>query len=126
MGLSARIVAPDKSLLRRSGRDTANSARRSLVSEVPFPAAFVDSIERRFRLGLRLPAREPAVVVGGRQGAPALVGLALDVGLGGFALVVERVEVLLEALVAGDARVDRAADGFWRFILHGLFQFRRR
>ena len=39
------------------------------------------------------------------------MGLAFDVGFGGLALVVERVEVLLQTRVAGDARIDGAAKG---------------
>jgi hypothetical protein len=48
-------------------------------------------------------AREAAVVVAIAESLPALMGLALDVGLRGFALIVERVELLLEAAVGGDA-----------------------
>ena len=39
------------------------------------------------------------------------MGLAFDVGFGGLALVVERVEVLLQTRVGGDARIDGAAKG---------------
>ena len=39
------------------------------------------------------------------------MGLALDVGLAGLALGVERVEVLLETVLGRDARIDRAAPG---------------
>ena len=45
----------------------------------------------------------------GADQLPALVGLALDVGLGGLALIVERVELLLQAMLGRDAGVDRAA-----------------
>src|SRR4051794_9332405 len=41
--------------------------------------------------------------------APALMGLALDVGLRGLALGVEGVEVLLKTVLGRDPRVDRAA-----------------
>src|SRR3954452_20812605 len=46
----------------------------------------------------------------GAQREPALVLLAHDVGLAGLALSVERVEVLLEPLLRGLARVDGAAN----------------
>jgi hypothetical protein len=62
---------------------------------------------------LHRSAGEAAVVVAGRKTAPALIGLALDVGLGRLALVVERVELLLEAVLGRDPGVDRAAQG-WR------------
>ena len=55
-------------------------------------------------------AGEAAVVVAAGQGGPALVLLAQDVGRAGLALRVERVERLLQPLVAGDAGIDRAAD----------------
>ena len=39
------------------------------------------------------------------------MGLALDIGFGGLALGVERVELLLEPMLGGFAGVDRAAQG---------------
>jgi hypothetical protein len=45
-----------------------------------------------------VPTREAAVVIGGRDESPAFSGLTPDEGLAGFALGVERVEVLLKAL----------------------------
>ena len=54
-------------------------------------------------------AGEAAVVVAALTQSPALVSLAFDVGLAGFALGVERVELLLQALLGGLAGVDRAA-----------------
>ena len=56
-----------------------------------------------------------AVVEGLGDHLPALLFLARDVGLGGFALGVEGVELLLEPLVGGLARVDRAADQLLQF-----------
>src|SRR5688572_22626614 len=44
------------------------------------------------------------------QCTPALVGLALDVGLAGFPLGVQGVEFLLESLVGRLAGIDRATD----------------
>ena len=55
------------------------------------------------------PAREAAIIEALPDQSPALVGLALDVGLGRLALRVERVEVLLEPVIGGYSRVDRAA-----------------
>ena len=51
-----------------------------------------------------------AIVESLRDDAPALMGLALDVGLAGFTLSFERVEFLLQALVGRFAGVDRAAN----------------
>ena len=46
-----------------------------------------------------------------RSGKSRRPATAFDVGFGGLALVVERVEVLLQTRVGGDARVDGAAKG---------------
>ena len=46
-----------------------------------------------------------------RSGKSRRPATAFDVGFGGLALVVERVEVLLQTKVGGDARVDGAAKG---------------
>src|SRR5467141_2788271 len=54
-------------------------------------------------------AREPAIVVAGSGQHPALVTLAADVGLAGFTLRLERVELLFEPFLGGFAGVDRAA-----------------
>ena len=54
-------------------------------------------------------AGEAAVVVGVSDQRPALRALAGDVGLTGLALGVQRVELLLEALLGGLPGVDRAA-----------------
>src|SRR5712691_8795382 len=58
---------------------------------------------------LHVATREPAVVVAGSGQYPALVTLAADIGLAGFALRLERVELLLEPFLGGFAGVDRAA-----------------
>ena len=50
-----------------------------------------------------------AVVVAAGDKRPSFMGLAADIGGAGLALGVEGVEVLLEALVGGDAGVDRAS-----------------
>ena len=56
--------------------------------------------------------REGAVVVAVRDQPPALVGLALDIGLAGLALGIERVEFQVEVMLGRLAGVDRAALGF--------------
>ena len=61
------------------------------------------------RRPLHVAAREPAIVIAGPGQYPALVPLAADVGLAGFALRLQRVELLLEPLLGGFAGVDRAA-----------------
>src|SRR6202022_2454180 len=58
---------------------------------------------------LDVATREPAIVVAGPGRYPALVTLAADVGLAGFALCLERVELLLEPFLGGFPGVDRAA-----------------
>ena len=55
------------------------------------------------------PAGIAAVVVVIPDQSPALMRLALDVGLGGLPLGVEGVEVLFEPLVGRDPGIDRAA-----------------
>jgi hypothetical protein len=54
-------------------------------------------------------ARGAAVIVQNREGGPAGALLAADIGFEGFPLCVERVEILLQTLLGGFARVDRAA-----------------
>lgn len=50
---------------------------------------------------------------------PALMSLALDVGLRAFSLGVERVEVLFQPLIGGDPRINRAAQaGLCRLAFH--------
>ena len=58
---------------------------------------------------LQAATRVAAVVVSLRSQAPALMSLALDVGFRGLALVVERVEFLLEPLLGRLAGVDGTA-----------------
>jgi hypothetical protein len=47
---------------------------------------------------LHVPAGETAIIVGGLDQSPAFALLALDEGLAGFALCMQRIEVLLETL----------------------------
>src|SRR5271170_8103904 len=56
----------------------------------------------------RLPPENPPSVIVGFGQCPALVALAADEGLTGFALRGERVELLLEPFLGGFAGVDRA------------------
>ena len=64
-------------------------------------------------------AGKAAIVITIPDQSPALVSLALDVGLGRLTLSVERIEVLLEPLVGRDARVDRTSQApLGRQILH--------
>jgi len=61
------------------------------------------------RRALHIAAREPAIVIMGSCHNPALMTLAGDVGLAGFALCCERVELLFEPFLGGFAGVDGAA-----------------
>src|SRR6267142_1906832 len=56
-----------------------------------------------------LPPENPAIIIAGPGQYPALVALAADVGLAGFALRLERVELLFEPFLGGFAGVDGAA-----------------
>jgi hypothetical protein len=64
--------------------------------------------------------REAAIVIAIRNQAPALMGLALDIGLAGLALSVERVEFEIEIMLGRFAGVDRAALQLGNNRLHGL------
>ena len=61
------------------------------------------------RWPLHRPTGEAAVVVTIPNQSPALVCLALDVGLACFPLGVEGIEVLFDPLVGRDARIDRVS-----------------
>ena len=65
------------------------------------------SLQRR---PLQRRAGNPAIIIVVGDEQPALGLLACDVGLAGFALGIEGVELLLQSLFAGLARVDRAAE----------------
>src|SRR5580704_12674218 len=60
----------------------------------------------------------PVIIVTIDQ-APSLVRLALDVGLTGFALGVERVELKVEVMLGGFSGVDRAPQQFPARLIHG-------
>src|SRR5271165_3767625 len=53
-----------------------------------------------------------AIVVPGADQLPALMGLALDISFRRLPLVVERVELLLKAMLGGNAGVDGAAESW--------------
>src|SRR5580698_4730986 len=61
------------------------------------------------RWPLHRAARVATVVVAGPDQLPAFMSLALDVGFRGLPLIVERVELLLQAMLSRDAGVDGAA-----------------
>src|SRR4051812_45760332 len=69
------------------------------------------SASSRWRAGRSVfPPREAAVVVAIGQAGPALLLLALDVGQARLTLGVQAVELLLQSLLGGLARVDGTAD----------------
>src|SRR5262249_28579818 len=56
-------------------------------------------------------AGEPAVIIARAQADPAFVPLAVDEGLTGLALRLQRIELLLEPLLGRFAGVDRTVHG---------------
>src|SRR5918997_1438062 len=92
-------------------KDTPCRSKRSTGLDVGEQAGESRSVERA--------SREAAVVVAVGQAAPALVGLALDEGLGCLALGIKGVEVLLQAVLGGLAGVDGTAKCPARFTGHG-------
>ena len=79
--------------------------------DVDLPGA--DVIQQLLKVGtVGGPAGVPAVIVAGPDRGPAGMGLAFDVGGGGLVLRVQRVELLVEPVLGGDPRIDRAADRF--------------
>src|SRR5260221_799862 len=67
---------------------------------------------------LQRAAGKPAIIIGGLDQPPALAPLAADKGLAGFALRLQRVELLLQPVLGGFAGVDGAAP--YRRRRHGL------
>ena len=55
-------------------------------------------------------AREGAIVIAAGDQPPALMGLALDIGLAGLPLGIERVELKIEIMLGRFAGVDRTAE----------------
>src|SRR5262245_57164625 len=66
------------------------------------------------------PAGEAAIVIMSPDELPALMGLALDVGLCRLALGIERVKVLFEAMLGGLPGIDGATKDFPLVRRHGL------
>src|SRR3984893_9722562 len=56
-------------------------------------------------------AGEPTVIISRPQADPAFMPLAVDEGLAGFALRLQRIELLFEPFLGRFASVDRTADG---------------
>ena len=80
-----------------------------LVDDHDVDPAGPDIGEQALRRGsLEIAAGEPAIVIAGFGQYPALVALAADEGLAGFALRRERVEFVLQPFLGGFAGVDRA------------------
>ena len=81
-----------------------------LVDDHDVDPAGPDIGEQALQRGaLQIATREPAIVIAVLANHPALVPLAADEGLAGFALRGERIEFLLEPFLGGLAGVDRAA-----------------
>ena len=57
---------------------------------------------------------------------PAFMSLALDIGLAGFPLRIELVELEVEVMFSGFAGVDRTALPFWRLRRHSALLLLRR
>ena len=75
--------------------------------------------QRLQRRSLQCPARETSVIIVGFDELPALLSLALDIGFRGFALGIERVEVLFEPMLGGFAGIDDATKGLPLISRHG-------
>ncbi len=56
-------------------------------------------------------AGEPAVIISRGEAHPSFVPLTVDEGLAGFALCLQRIELLFEPLLGRFSRIDRTADG---------------
>src|ERR1700694_1854331 len=65
------------------------------------------------------PAGVSPIVVAGTDQGPAGMGLTLDIGGGSIVLRVQRVELLVEAMLGRDPRIDRAANRSDGWSLHG-------
>lgn len=90
-----------------------------LVYDDHVDLAAPEIVEQALQAGpLHRSAGEAAIVIGGVNQPPTLVGLAGDVGGAGVALGVERVEGLLQALLGRLPGIDGATDQ--RRLLHGL------
>src|SRR3977135_4005912 len=65
------------------------------------------------------PAGVSPIVIAGADQSPAGMGLAFDVGGGGLVLGIQRVKLLIEAMVGRNPGIDRAADRLDRSSPHG-------
>jgi hypothetical protein len=102
--------------------------RRSVEGRKPqrkgdFPPSFAPGLCRAFSNVRTRPASgwsddQPRLVNGSQQ-PPALMGLALDVGLTGFTWGIERIEGEVEIMLGRFARVDGAAQRLRDRHLHG-------
>ena len=79
-------------------------------------------LSRPFRGGIAQPlnvdAALAAVIIAGLDQGPAGMGLAFDIGRRGIILRIQRIELLIETLVGGDAGINSAANWFNRSRLH--------
>src|ERR1700694_4763985 len=86
--------------------------------DVDLPGA--DSVQKLLKIGtVGGPAGVPSIVISGADQGPTSMGLAFDIGRGGVVLRVQRVELLVEAMLGGDTGIDRTADSFDRRSFHG-------
>ena len=91
-----------------------------LVDDDHIHAAVPHSLEQKLQgRAVERSARESSVIEPVGHERPALVGLALDIGLAGLALRVERVEGKIEIMLGRLARVDGAAQWFRAHEFHG-------
>src|SRR5260221_6511758 len=72
-------------------------------------------------------ARVPAIVIAGSDLGPAGMDLALDIGRGGIVLRIQRVEFLIQPVLGGNPRIDRAADrsNGWGLVRRSLLRNRK-
>ena len=85
--------------------------------DIDLPAAHVIEKRLKSRPDERSPREGAIIKVIGNE-LPALMGLALDIGLAGLALCVEGVEGQIEIMICGLARVDGAAHRLDNRLLH--------
>jgi hypothetical protein len=80
-----------------------------LVDDDDIDTTIADIIEKRTqRRPIHGRTREPAVIVAFANQHPALVPLALNIGLASLALRIEAVELLIETFLGRFSRVDAA------------------
>jgi hypothetical protein len=91
-----------------------------LVDDDDVDLAVANIVQQRLQRGpVQGGAGQAAIVIPGPDQPPALMGLALDIGLAGLALGVERIELEVEIMLGRFARVDGAAEQLsWRVRCH--------